>query len=116
MVYNTNAHYEEGGWHPDDVLLVPLFSPREQKMLGFLSLDDPEDGKIPTEDSIQVTELFANQAAIAIDNARLFQQREAERIALEEGIAQLRTELEPIQRGDSEQTHETEPSKATTYR
>lgn len=100
VIYNTPAHYEEGGWHPDDVLLVPLFSPREQKMLGFFSLDDPEDGKIPTEESIQITELFANQAAIAIDNARLFQEREAERIALEEGIAQLRTELEPIQRGD----------------
>ncbi len=98
-IQDVNAHYEEGGWHPDDVFFVPLFSPREQKMLGFLSLDDPEDGKIPTEDSIQITELFANQAAIAIDNARLFQQREADRIALEEGITQLRIELEPIQRG-----------------
>jgi methyl-accepting chemotaxis protein len=92
--------YVAGGWHPDDIFLVPLFSPREQKMLGFLSLDDPEDGKVPTEESIQVTELFANQAAIAIDNALLFQEREAERIALEEGIAQLRSDLEPIQRGD----------------
>ncbi len=99
-VQDVNAHYEEGGWHPDDTFFVPLFSPREQKMLGFLSLDDPEDGKIPTEDSIQITELFANQAAIAIDNARLFQQQEADRLALEVGIIQLRTELEPIQRGD----------------
>jgi methyl-accepting chemotaxis protein len=99
VVY-TDTSYTEGGWHPEDILLVPLFSPREQKMLGILSLDDPEDGKVPTEDSIQVTELFANQAAIAIDNARLFQQQEAERIALEVGITQLRTELESIQRGD----------------
>jgi methyl-accepting chemotaxis protein len=99
-IHSINDSYEEGGWHPDDIFFVPLFSPREQKWLGFLSLDDPEDGKIPTEDSIQITELFANQAAIAIDNARLFQQHEADRLALEVGITQLRTELEPIQRGD----------------
>ncbi|MBV9710466.1 MAG: GAF domain-containing protein [Ktedonobacteraceae bacterium] len=98
----SKSSYDDkpGNWHPEDLFIVPLFSPREQKMLGFLSLDDPEDGKLPTEESIQVTELFANQAAIAIDNARLFQEREAERIALEESIAQLRSDLEPIQRGD----------------
>jgi methyl-accepting chemotaxis protein len=100
VVNKAAPNYEAGGWHPEDMFIVPLFSPREQKMLGFLSLDDPEDGKVPTEESIQVTELFANQAAIAIDNALLFQEREAERIALEEGIAQLRSDLEPIQRGD----------------
>ncbi len=100
ILYNTTAHYEEGGWHPEDLLLVPLFSTREQKWVGFLSLDNPEDGKLPTEESIQIIELFASQAAIAIDNARLFQEREAERMALEQGIAQLRSDLEPIQHGD----------------
>jgi methyl-accepting chemotaxis protein len=99
-IVTMHTPHKEDGWHPDDLFFVPLFSPREQKMLGFLSLDDPEDGNLPTEESIQVTELFANQAAIAIDNARLFQQQEADRLALEVGIAQLRTELEPIQRGD----------------
>ncbi|MBA2392751.1 MAG: GAF domain-containing protein [Ktedonobacteraceae bacterium] len=99
-IVTMHTPHKEGGWHPDDLFFVPLFSPREQKMLGFLSLDDPEDGNLPTEESIQVTELFANQAAIAIDNARLFQQQETDRLALEVGIAQLRTELEPIQRGD----------------
>src|SRR3989440_11033461 len=92
--------YEVGGWHPDDMLMVPLFSPRKRKLLGFLSLDDPEDGKIPTVECMEVAELFANQAAIAIDNARIFQEREAEHRALEEGIALLRDDLEQIQRGD----------------
>jgi methyl-accepting chemotaxis protein len=89
-----------GGWHPEDMLLVPLFSPREQKLLGFLSLDDPEDGRVPTEESIEVAELFANQAAIAIDNARLFQEREVERIALEEGITLLREDMEQLRHGN----------------
>jgi len=96
----TVEDYEPGGWHPDDALIVPLFSPRKKKLLGFLSLDDPEDSKIPTLESIEVAELFANQAAIAIDNARIFQERDAEHRALEEGIALLREDLEQIRRGD----------------
>src|SRR5258706_3552703 len=93
-------NYEPGGWHPEDALIVPLFSPRNKKLLGFLSLDDPEDGKIPTVESVEMIELFANQAAIAIDNARIFQEREAERLALEEAIVQLRQDLERVQSGD----------------
>src|SRR5260370_3161303 len=82
------------------MLIVPLFSPRQKKLLGVLSLDNPEDGKIPTVESIEMLELFANQAAIAIDNARIFDEREAERVALEEAIALLRRDLERVQRGD----------------
>jgi len=97
----TVDDYAPGGWHPEDSLLVPLFSPRDRKkLLGFLSLDDPEDGKVPTLESIEVVELFANQAALAIDNARIFQEREAERLALEEAIVVLRRDLERIQQGD----------------
>ncbi len=92
--------YAPGGWHPDDALIVPLFSPRKQELLGFLSLDDPVDGKKPTRQSIEIAELFANQAAIAIDNARLFEEREAEHRALEEAIALLREDLEQIREGD----------------
>lgn len=91
---------QAGGWHPEDILLVPLFSPREQKLLGFLSLDDPQDGKIPTEESIEVAELFAHQAATAIDNARIFQERELERVTLEQGISLLQEDLEQLRRGN----------------
>jgi len=96
----TVDDYEPGGWHPEDIFIVPLFSSRQKKVLGVLSLDDPEDGKIPTVESIEMLDLFANQAAIAIDNARIFDEREAERIALEEAIALLRRDLERVQRGD----------------
>jgi len=93
-------NYKPGGWHPEDMLIVPLFSPRQKELLGVLSLDDPEDGNIPTLESIEMLELFANQAAIAIDSARIFQEREAERVALEEAIVLLRQDLEQVQRGD----------------
>ncbi len=91
--------YEPGGWHPVDLLIVPLFSPRQKKLLGVLSLDDPEDGRKPTVESMEMIELFANQAAIAIDSARIFQEREAERVALEEAIVSLRSDLEQVQSG-----------------
>ncbi len=94
------ANHCPGNWHPDDMLLIPLFSPRQRKLLGFLSLDDPEDGKVPTEESIEMVELFASQAATAIDNARLFQERETEREALDQAIGDLRQDLERVQRGD----------------
>ncbi len=118
----SHEHIDEPGrWHPEDVLIVPLYSsppihrgellvyvPHDEsgdytsmkKLLGFLSLDDPEDDKLPTLESIEVVELFANQAAIAIDNARIFHEREAERLALEEAIAALRRDLEQVQEGD----------------
>ena len=116
---DKSGPYEPGRWHPEDVLIVPLYSPRDKgvpphplgrdksgpytsmnKLLGFLSLDDPEDGKLPTLESIEIVELFASQASIAIDNARIFQEREAERRALEEAIALLRRDLEQVQEGD----------------
>ncbi len=118
---DKSGDYEPGRWHPEDVLIVPLYSsppiyrgerkqgvPHDKsgdytsmkKLLGFLFLDDPEDDKLPTLESIEVVELFANQAAIAIDNARIFQEREAERLALEEAIAALRRDLEQVQEGD----------------
>lgn len=92
--------WHPGAWHPDDILIVPLFSPRQGRLLGFLSLDDPIDGRVPTEESIEMIELFANQAAIAIDTARAFQEQEAERLALETAIVELRYDLERVRRGD----------------
>ena len=100
VVDMPQENYETDGWHPEDGLIIPLYSPRKKKLLGFLSLDEPADAKIPTLESIEMIELFANQAAIAIDSARIFQEREAERVALEEAIVLLRQDLELVQSGD----------------
>lgn len=91
---------QPGKWHPEDFLIIPLYSPHEQKLLGYLSLDDPEDGLVPSRETIEVVELFASKAAMAIDNARIFQEREAERIALEQSIEALRQEWQLLARGD----------------
>jgi len=107
---STDASDIPGQWHPLDVFIVPLYSPREQKILGFLSLDNPEDGKVPTEEAIEIVELFANKAALAIDNAHIFEEREAERIALEQGITALRNDLALMAQGDlSQSIHSSHP-------
>ena len=94
------AEHGKNVWRLEDSLLTPLVSPREQRLLGFLSLDSPEDGRVPTLEGIEVVELFAQQAAIAIDNANIFQERERERLTLEQGIAELREDMECIRGGD----------------
>src|SRR5579884_3733865 len=102
--------YKPGGWHPDDMLLVPLYSPREQKLLGFLSFDDPVNGNLPSEEQIEMIELFALQAAIAVDNALFYQDRENERPQLEESILHLRENMEQVKRGDlRKRMHTTHP-------
>ncbi|MGH2524472.1 MAG: GAF domain-containing protein, partial [Anaerolineales bacterium] len=65
------------GWHPDDMLIVPLRDPRGGiEPLGILTLDDPRNGLRPDRNTIEVIEIFANQAALAIDSTRLYQAAE----------------------------------------
>jgi len=59
-------------WDPDDLLFVPLRLPDGQ-IVGIMSIDDPRDGRRPTKESLAPLELFAHQAAVAIENAKLIQ-------------------------------------------
>ncbi len=95
-----SAQRPPDAWHPEDVLLVPMVSPREDRLLGLLSLDQPEDGKIPTIEAIEIIELFASQAALAIDTSRLFTEREHERKALESGLFELLYHMEQVRQGN----------------
>ncbi len=62
---------EEGEWNEEDALIIPLTSP-EGEIVGYLSVDDPVDRKIPSLQCIQMLELFAQQAATAIASAELY--------------------------------------------
>jgi signal transduction histidine kinase len=77
-----------GEWHPHDVLLVPI--ELRGTVLGFISPDEPKSGRVPSLEEVQALELFANQAAVAIDNARLYQ---AER-EMTDALRAQRAELE----------------------
>ncbi len=73
---------------------------RENRLLGLISLDLPEDGKIPSFETVEIIELLANQAATALDTARLFQERDQERQAMEYGLAELLSHLERMRQRD----------------
>jgi len=63
-----------GGWQADDELFVPLVERRTDRFMGFLSLDAPLDGRRPDAAVIDVLEIVADQAALALENGRLYEQ------------------------------------------
>src|SRR5258708_3883981 len=69
-------------WHPQDTVYLPLYGLDRSRLIGIISMDSPQDGKPPTEASMRPIELFAAQAASAIENTRLLQ--ESERAAQQE--------------------------------
>jgi len=62
---------ESDAWDPQDALMVPVES-RSGEIVGLLWVDAPLDGRRPREETLRALEIFANQAAVALDNARLF--------------------------------------------
>lgn len=58
-------------WHELDLVYFSMLD-RDGKMLGYLQLDYPEDGKIPTKETMQAMEAFAGIASIAIENSSMF--------------------------------------------
>lgn len=59
-------------WHPQDVLFIPLYGRDKNRIIGLIGLEAPADGRRPDEESLQPIELFANQAAAAMENTRLY--------------------------------------------
>jgi PAS domain S-box-containing protein len=83
----SNGNWREGGWHPYDMLLVPLWASSGQ-LIGLLSVDDPIDGKRPGADTLATLEVFASQATLAIENRRLFD-LERQRAEVAESMVQV---------------------------
>jgi PAS domain S-box-containing protein len=83
-------------WNPEDLLYIPL---RLQggKVVAIMSIDDPEDGRRPTKESLAPLELFAHQAAIAIENARLIRQVKEYAQHLEEKVEERTRQLREAQ-------------------
>ena len=71
---------DDDAWHPLDALFAPLTGPSGD-WIGVLSVDLPATGRRPGPVQLEVLELFADQAAIAIEHARMhsaLRAREAE--------------------------------------
>jgi GAF domain-containing protein len=80
---------EEWEWHPEDVLLVPLTDARGEPM-GYFSVDDPEDRLVPSQETVELLEVFAGHAVVAIENARLYRQLAQRTGELEEADRRMR--------------------------
>jgi diguanylate cyclase (GGDEF)-like protein/PAS domain S-box-containing protein len=80
-------------WHPMDALFAPLTSPSGE-LVGMLSVDLPHDRRRPGALQRELLEMFASQAGIAIDNARLTEQLHAEQALLVREQQRLRASEE----------------------
>jgi diguanylate cyclase (GGDEF)-like protein len=75
-------------WRPEYELMAPLYGP-DGELVGTMSLDRPRDGRIPPPWVNDFLELFAEQAVIAILNARRHEQALNAMRALERERADL---------------------------
>lgn len=73
---------QPNAWHPHDALFIPI-ELRDGHIAGTIWLDAPENGQRPTLESLRPLEIFVNQAAVAIENARLFEAERRHRRELE---------------------------------
>ncbi|MEM2119286.1 MAG: GAF domain-containing protein, partial [Candidatus Bathyarchaeia archaeon] len=83
-------------WHPRDLLYAPLCTP-EGKTIGILSMDDPEDGRKPTKESLAPLEIFLHQVAMVIENAQLIEELKEARELLEQKVEERTRELKKSQ-------------------
>ncbi len=61
-----------GEWHPEDTLYLTLVGQDQKRIIGIIGMRAPVDGRVPTASSLQPFELFASQAAAAIETTRLY--------------------------------------------
>ena len=76
-------------WHPHYELNAPLRAP-DGELVGMLSMGDPHDGRIPAPWVNEILEVFAEQAVIAILNARRHEESLRAMDSLEREKAELR--------------------------
>jgi PAS domain S-box-containing protein len=60
-----------GQWQPYDTFYLPMYGSDRSRPIGLISMDTPANNKVPTESEMRSIELFAQQAAGAIENTSL---------------------------------------------
>jgi diguanylate cyclase (GGDEF)-like protein len=80
-------------WHPEDCLIVPLLD-ETGGMVGTLSVDEPANGRRPTDEELQTLVALAGHAALAISQTRATLQAERYRTALND-LLKTSSDLSP---------------------
>lgn len=67
---DIEASDDPNAWHADDSLFALLTAPSGERV-GVISVDGPVNGLLPSEEQLELLELFADHAAIAIHHANM---------------------------------------------
>jgi len=94
MEDNTNVTYkflEENMRHLNAAVIIPSFL--EDKIMGFIVLGEKISGEIYTQDDLNVFQVLASQAALAIENAQFYEEAKEmqDQIAQAEKMATIGT-------------------------
>jgi signal transduction histidine kinase len=85
---NSTGHEKRSSpnaWHERDTLTLVL-PDRDGKMLGYLSVDGPIDGLVPSIDTLRQMQLFLNLVGLALGNTRAHRTEIERRELLEENV------------------------------
>ena len=70
------------GWHPEDALFVPLRS-STGRLLGVASVDEPMDGRRPSDVQLEVLSAVCGHAALAVEHAQATDEADRDRAAVQ---------------------------------
>lgn len=74
IYYNTKADFDNDRyWQWWKLLIIPIYK-EPKKVFGFIIVDAPADGLMPTRETIYTLEILANQLSIAIKNRAAYLQ------------------------------------------
>jgi signal transduction histidine kinase len=73
-----NARRFPDEWHELDYIDFLMYK-RDGSLLGYLEIDEPDNGKVPGDETLRAVEVFSDLAAIAIQNAELYSRSEKDR-------------------------------------
>ena len=69
-------------WHELDYIDFLMYT-KTGDLLGYLEIDEPDDHKVPGDDTLRAIEVFSDLAAIAIQNAELYDELHKDRMKIE---------------------------------
>ncbi|HIH01259.1 TPA: GAF domain-containing protein [Thermoplasmata archaeon] len=69
-----NPRKSQGSWHERDILMFAL-KDRNDQLIGYMLIDEPNDLKVPGREQLEVLEILAGIASIAAVNYRLFERQ-----------------------------------------
>ena len=80
-----------GAWHERDSMVFVMTGHRDE-VIGYMSVDGPLDGMVPSHETMASMQIFVNMAGLAIINAE-HSIRESERARVEEDARRLQMEF-----------------------